>query len=119
MNAKPMSNKAGTSSPTDAPSAKPVNSVVGYAPDYIKAIAPYQPGRPIDEVARAYRLDPSRIIKLASNENPLGMPDSARRAAVDAMVVFDVYVENGAGVIGGRAVVAVWRAREGLNALAT
>ena len=94
MNAKPMSNKAGTSSPTDAPSAKPVNSVVGYAPDYIKAIAPYQPGRPIDEVARAYRLDPSRIIKLASNENPLGMPDSARRAAVDAMVEVGRYPDG-------------------------
>jgi histidinol-phosphate aminotransferase len=85
MNAKPLSSKPGTSVPTPAPSVKPVDPVVD-APDYIKAIAPYQPGRPIDEVARAYRLDPSRIIKLASNENPLGMPDSARRAAVDAMV---------------------------------
>jgi len=32
----------------------------------------YQPGRPIEEVARELGLDPDGIIKLASNENPLG-----------------------------------------------
>jgi len=32
----------------------------------------YQPGRPIEEVARELGLDPAGIIKLASNENPLG-----------------------------------------------
>ncbi|MGB8370632.1 MAG: histidinol-phosphate transaminase [Limisphaerales bacterium] len=32
----------------------------------------YQPGRPIEEVARELGLDPKGIIKLASNENPLG-----------------------------------------------
>ncbi len=47
---------------------------------YVRAIAPYQPGKPIVELARELRLDPDRIIKLASNENPLGMPASARRA---------------------------------------
>src|ERR1700689_3297948 len=31
----------------------------------------YQPGRPIEEVAREMRLPVRRIIKLASNENPL------------------------------------------------
>ena len=37
-------------------------------------------GRPIDEVAREYGLDPANIVKLASNENPLGMPAAARDA---------------------------------------
>ena len=32
----------------------------------------YLPGRPIEEVARELGLPPSTIIKLASNENPLG-----------------------------------------------
>lgn len=32
----------------------------------------YQPGRPIEEVARDLGLPPADIIKLASNENPLG-----------------------------------------------
>lgn len=50
------------------------------APDYIKAIAPYQAGKPIDELAREFGLDPAGIVKLASNENPLGMPKSAQQA---------------------------------------
>ena len=39
---------------------------------HIQAIAPYVGGRPISEVAREYGLDESKIVKLASNENPLG-----------------------------------------------
>ncbi|MBL79184.1 MAG: histidinol-phosphate transaminase [Nitrosomonadaceae bacterium] len=42
------------------------------APAYIHSIAPYQPGKPISELAREIGLDESSIIKLASNENPLG-----------------------------------------------
>ena len=51
-----------------------------FAPEYIRAIAPYQAGKPISEVAREFGLDENRIIKLASNENPLGMPESAKKA---------------------------------------
>jgi histidinol-phosphate aminotransferase len=54
--------------------------------DYVRAIAPYQGGKPIEEVAREFGLDPTTIVKLASNENPLGMPESAKvaiRAALD------------------------------------
>ena len=32
----------------------------------------YEAGRPIEVVAREFGLDPSSVIKLASNENPLG-----------------------------------------------
>lgn len=49
-------------------------------PEYVRAIAPYQGGKPIAEVAREFGLDEAKIIKLASNENPLGMPESARLA---------------------------------------
>jgi histidinol-phosphate aminotransferase len=55
------------------------------APSYVRAIAPYRAGRPISEVAREYGLDEARIVKLASNENPLGMPESARRAMLAAV----------------------------------
>lgn len=41
-----------------------------FGPDYVRAIAPYVGGRPIAEVAREFGLDPAKIIKLASNENP-------------------------------------------------
>lgn len=50
------------------------------APGYIRSIAPYQPGKPISELAREMGLDPDKIIKLASNENPLGVSPAARRA---------------------------------------
>jgi len=49
------------------------------SPDYIRAIAPYQPGKPIAELER--ELGITGIVKLASNENPLG----ASSAAVAAM----------------------------------
>lgn len=57
---------------------------VAQAPDWIRAIAPYQGGRPISEVAREFGLDEARIVKLASNENPLGMPESAHQAMMAA-----------------------------------
>jgi histidinol-phosphate aminotransferase len=56
-----------------------------FGPEYVRAIAPYQAGKPISEVAREFDLDEAEIIKLASNENPLGMPDSARQAILEAM----------------------------------
>lgn len=56
-----------------------------HAPAHIAAIAPYQAGKPIEELAREFGLDASKIVKLASNENPLGMPDSAKRALLDAV----------------------------------
>ncbi len=55
------------------------------APDYVRRIAPYQAGKPISELAREYGLDESSIVKLASNENPLGLPESSRRAMLAAL----------------------------------
>jgi histidinol-phosphate aminotransferase len=54
------------------------------APVHVGAIAPYQAGKPIEELAREFGLDPAGIVKLASNENPLGMPESARAAMLAA-----------------------------------
>ena len=42
------------------------------SPGFVRAIAPYPPGKPISELAREMGLDESAIVKLASNENPLG-----------------------------------------------
>ncbi|MGH8807893.1 MAG: histidinol-phosphate transaminase [Noviherbaspirillum sp.] len=58
---------------------------IQFGPDYVRAIAPYQGGKPIAEVAREFGLDEANIVKLASNENPLGMPDSAKQAMLDAV----------------------------------
>ena len=45
----------------------------------------YKPGRPIEHVARDYGLDPDSVIKLASNENPLGPSPLAQAAAQSAL----------------------------------
>ena len=50
------------------------------SPSYIRAISPYQGGKPISELAREMGLEESSIIKLASNENPGGLSALARRA---------------------------------------
>ncbi len=55
------------------------------SPAYIRAIAPYQPGKPVTELAREMGLEESGIVKLASNENPLGVSPLAR-AAIEAQV---------------------------------
>jgi histidinol-phosphate aminotransferase len=53
--------------------------------DYVRAIATYQAGKPIEELARENGLAAERIVKLASNENPLGMPASARAEMMAAL----------------------------------
>src|SRR4051794_32781214 len=55
------------------------------AAPYIRGIAPYQPGKPISELARELSLDPESIVKLASNENPLGVSPLAMRAVHQAL----------------------------------
>ena len=55
------------------------------APDYIRAIAPYQGGKPIGELAREMGLNEADIVKLASNENPLGISPKAQMAIDDAI----------------------------------
>ncbi len=55
-----------------------------FGPEYVRAIAPYQAGKPISEVAREFGLDEAAIVKLASNENPYGVPESAKAAMATA-----------------------------------
>src|SRR5258705_193163 len=55
------------------------------SPSYIRAIAPYQPGKPISELAREMGLNEKKIVKLASNENPLGISPKARAAIKKAL----------------------------------
>lgn len=59
----------------------PMNTVK--TPDYILKLKPYKPGKPIEELEREYGITDS--IKLASNENPLGPPESAVKAMEQAL----------------------------------
>lgn len=67
---------------------------IQFGPDYVRAIAPYQGGKPIAEVAREFGLDEAKIIKLASNENPLGMPESAKQAMLKAVADIARYPDS-------------------------
>jgi len=62
-----------------------VTRLCDLAPSYIRSIAPYQPGKPIAELAREMGLDPQQIVKLASNENPLGVSPRALEAMYIAL----------------------------------
>jgi histidinol-phosphate aminotransferase len=55
------------------------------SPSYVRSIAPYQPGKPISELAREMGLDERSIVKLASNENPRGIGPRTR-AAIEASI---------------------------------
>lgn len=60
-------------------------------PAHVRAIAPYQPGKPISELARELGLIEAEIIKLASNENPLGMSPRAKaalQAEIDGLALY-------------------------------
>lgn len=67
-----------------------------FAPLYVRAIAPYQPGKPISELARELGLNEADIVKLASNENPIGPSPMALAAAQDALHDMALY-PDGAG----------------------
>ena len=69
------------------------------APDYIRAIAPYQGGKPISEIAREFGIDEAEIVKLASNENPLGMSPKAQMAIEDAMLDISRYPDGNSFVL--------------------
>ncbi len=69
---------------------------IQYGPSYVRQIAPYIAGKPISEVAREFGLDEARIVKLASNENPLGMPESAKAAMAMAVAELGRYPDSNA-----------------------
>ncbi len=62
------------------------------APSYIRSIAPYQPGKPIAELER--ELGITGIVKLASNENPLGASPAAMAAMQEAIKSIALYPDG-------------------------
>ena len=69
-------------------------SIVEQAPSYVRAISPYIPGKPITELAREMGLPVESIVKLASNENPLGMSPRARVAVEQAIAGIERYPDQ-------------------------
>src|ERR1039457_5849469 len=62
----------------------------------LQAVPVYQPGRPIEEVARELGLAADGIIKLASNENPLGPSRLALAAMRKALAQVNLYPDGNA-----------------------
>ena len=61
-------------------------------PEHIRALHPYVPGKPIEEVQR--ELGISNVCKLASNENPLGPSPLALSALDSALKTLNLYPDG-------------------------
>lgn len=68
--------------------------------DPIREISPYEPGKPIEEVQREYGL--KRVVKLASNENPLGTSKKVRKEIQRFASQVHLYPDGGAYYLTGK-----------------
>lgn len=71
-----------------------MTSVWEVANSRLRDLAVYEPGKPIEETARELGVDPSTIVKLASNENPLGPSPKAIQAMRDALKDAHLYPDG-------------------------
>jgi histidinol-phosphate aminotransferase len=69
-------------------------SLTDQALPYVRAISPYLPGKPITELAREMGIPVAKIVKLASNENPLGMSPKAKAALEKAAGSLERYPDD-------------------------
>ncbi|MFO8048333.1 MAG: histidinol-phosphate transaminase [Desulfosudaceae bacterium] len=61
-------------------------------PDFVMSVQPYAPGKPIEELKREYGI--ADVIKLASNENPLGPSPLAVQAMQEAVAALHRYPDG-------------------------
>lgn len=71
-------------------------SIESFANQHVLELVAYQPGKPIEETARELDLDPHDIVKLASNENPLGPSPKAVEAVARAAAGVNIYPDGAA-----------------------
>jgi histidinol-phosphate aminotransferase len=72
-----------------------MNQIFEKANPWLHDLVSYIPGKPIEDVARELGLEPDQIVKLASNENPLGPSPIAVRAMQDALQRANFYPDGG------------------------
>ena len=70
-------------------------SIWNYANPQLRDLVAYEPGKPIEDVARELGLEPSQVSKLASNENPLGPSPKALEAMRAALEKSHIYPDGG------------------------
>ena len=71
------------------------------AHEHIHRLVAYEPGKPVEELAREMGLAPDAIIKLASNENPLGPSPRAIAAMREALERAHFYPDGGGWALRG------------------
>ena len=72
-----------------------MSPITEHAHPWLEGLVAYDPGKPIEETARELGLDPSEIIKVASNENPLGPSPKAVAAMKEAAEKVHIYPDGG------------------------
>ena len=70
-------------------------SIWNEAHPWLRELVAYEPGKPIEDVARELGIAPAEIIKLASNENPLGPSPKALAAMHEAVERAHFYPDGG------------------------
>jgi histidinol-phosphate aminotransferase len=71
-----------------------MTSIWDLANPQLRDLAVYEPGKPIEETARELGIDPAEIVKLASNENPLGASPKAIQAMRAALENVHLYPDG-------------------------
>ena len=72
-----------------------MDSIWDLANPHLRDLALYEPGKPIEETARESGLRPEQIIKLASNENPLGPSPRVQAAMQEVLAGANLYPDGG------------------------
>ncbi len=72
-----------------------MSSIIKQAHPWLEGLVAYDPGKPIEETARELGLNPEDIIKVASNENPLGPSPKAIEAMKEAAEGVNIYPDGG------------------------
>lgn len=70
------------------------NAITTAAKPFVARLQTYQPGRPIEEVARELGFNPEEVIKLASNENALGPSPKALEAMRQTAAKMHLYPDG-------------------------
>jgi len=76
-------------------------SMQGFANRFVCDLQAYEPGKPIEETARELGLRPEEIVKVASNENPLGPSPLAKEAMRREVERAQLYPDGGGWALRG------------------
>lgn len=72
-----------------------MSDIWNLAHPWLRDLVSYEPGKPVEDVARELGLTPAQIIKLASNENPLGPSPKALAAMRETLERSHFYPDGG------------------------